>query len=114
MRRGVLRILGSLVWLLPLSMAMLWLASGRETLTKPTRWVDVQVKDVFGDVYMQKEASPGPIFGYYVGLDAVASTIPVALLLLIMRWILNRRGSDETGAGIPEGPHGTLPGLERS
>ncbi len=60
----------------------LWLASGRETLTKHTRFVDVVVADdLFGDANVEKRPVRGPILGYYVGLDAAAAAAAAALVI---------------------------------
>ena len=78
--------------LLPVVTGGLWLISGRETLTKPSRAVEVQLEDaLFGDIIPETRFVSGPIFGYYVGLDAVVVTFALMMTLLtvagLLRWI---------------------------
>ncbi len=77
---------------LPLGAAVLWLASGRQVLTKPTRVVDVQVKDpLFGDTIDEKRFVRGPVFGWYVGLDSVIGVSAGSLVVAGGAWVLGRR-----------------------
>jgi hypothetical protein len=65
----------------PLLAAMLWMASGRETLTKSGKAVEFTVRDeLFGDTLVERRLVPGPVLGYYVGLDVVAATALAALV----------------------------------
>lgn len=60
----------------PLGMAGLWYASERETLTKSIKNEKVEVyNDLFGDTDVEWHPVPGPILGYYIGLDAVIGSI---------------------------------------
>jgi len=64
------------VVVLPLITGGFWLGSGREILTKPERAVEFEVKDeLFGDFSSQTLLVAGPIFGYWVGFDAVLMTL---------------------------------------
>ncbi len=102
------RIWTVLLIVIPLAVLVLWMSSGREVLTKSTRWVDVQVQDpLFGLTDVRKTPVPGPIFGYYVGLDlvlvvAAACLVAWAASLAVRRW-RRRRGGLEAG-----GPPGRL------
>ncbi len=72
----------------PLLAALLWLASGRETLTKSGKAVEFTVRDeLFGDTLVERRLVPGPVLGYYVGLDVVAVT---ALATLVSGFIWRR------------------------
>jgi hypothetical protein len=77
---------------IPALLAVLWLASGRETFTKSARTVQVAVRnEVFGDTDTRTELVRGPICGYYVGLDVVLLAIAVAAVLGLMLWLVGRR-----------------------
>lgn len=76
----------------PLVALGLWLASGREVLTKPARAVQVTVRDeLFGDSTTQVRLESGPVFGYFVGLDVVAATLGAALIVGAIWFSLARR-----------------------
>lgn len=87
--------------LVPLALGALWLVSGRETLTKRTRYQTVRVTDpVFGDVIEQTQALRGPVAGYFVGLDAVAgSAAACAAAWAVGRWLARRarRAAEDRG-----------------
>ena len=75
----------------PVCVAAMWLASERETFTKPVKNRDVKVEDdLFGD-YVESRAVPGPILGYYVGLDAVAGVTALSATAGAVFWWRNRR-----------------------
>ncbi len=77
---------------LPLIAGGLWLASGRETLTKPSRSVTVQVQDeLFGGVNTEVRSVRGPILGYYIGLDLVGIVLLAALATAMTLWWISRR-----------------------
>ena len=77
---------------LPLLAAALWLASGRETLTKSARAVDVEIKDsLFGDTIVEKRFVRGPVFGCYLGLDSVIVVSAGSLAIGGGAWLLARR-----------------------
>jgi hypothetical protein len=78
---------------LPLAAMGLWLAGGREVLTKSGKAVDVQVPDeLFGTTFVQKQFVPGPILGYYIGLDLVFMTVVLCLAAwTISRWVVRSR-----------------------
>lgn len=60
---------------------VLWLASGREPLSKSGRSVTVEVRDdLFDDVTSRVQFERGPILGYFVGLDAVLATTGAAAI----------------------------------
>jgi hypothetical protein len=81
------RLLGTLLIALPVLTAALWLASGRETLTKSARTVPVQVKKpLFGDTFTREETVPGPILGYYVGLDLVIVLAAACVVIGGVAW----------------------------
>lgn len=88
----------------PLAALGLWAGSGRENLTKSTKNVQVEaVDDVFGDRITRTEARRGPVFGYFVGLDAVAGAAAVGLMAGgVWIWRL-RRGVKSTGAARDAG-----------
>ena len=68
--------------LLPMITCGLWLVSGRETFTKPRRAIEVELEaDLFGDVSWEMQLIPGPILGYYIGLDAVAVSGAMSFIL---------------------------------
>lgn len=69
----------------------MWLGSGREILTKSSRAVEIEVyDDVFGDSLPRTELVRGPIWGYYIGLDAVAATASLFLLFVITIVVIRR------------------------
>ncbi len=75
----------------PLLAAVLWLASGREVLTKSARVVDIEVKDdLFGDTVVEKRFVRGPVFGWYVGLDSVIVLSAGALAISGGAWLVGR------------------------
>lgn len=77
----------------PLLALALWQVSGRENLTKSQKTVEVSVVDSFGDPAIETQFRPGPIFGYYVGLDAVGyvTLATAALAAFQLGWMLWRR-----------------------
>ncbi len=93
---------------LPLVLAACWLASGREIFTKSGKAVDVQVRDdLFGTTFVRTQFVPGPIFGYYIGLDLVVAVAIVCLVAWGMTaWVRSwrrRRASRGGPGGLPEG-----------
>jgi hypothetical protein len=88
------KVLRGVLIAIPLVMVVLWLASGRERLTKRERYVTVERTDaLFGGTETVTEAVPGPrwAFGYYVGLDLVGLTAAASLALGAGSWLLGRR-----------------------
>ncbi|HUN82095.1 MAG TPA: hypothetical protein VMV81_11380 [Phycisphaerae bacterium] len=86
------RLMLALVFGLPLLMAVLWIASGFETLTKSHKPVEVAVRsDLFNDIVSETQLQRGPIAGYYVGLDAVGVTVVTAALIGWVSHRLSRR-----------------------
>ena len=89
--------------LVPVCLAVMWLASERETFTKTTKNRDVKVEDdLFGD-YVESRAVPGPILGYYVGLDVVGGVTALCAAAGAVSWwrerrrrAADKRRSDET------------------
>jgi hypothetical protein len=77
---------------LPLLTALLWIASGREVFSKSGKAAQVAVRDaLFGDTTVQTQFVPGPIFGWYIGLDLVAVVALVCLAAGSAWWWLARR-----------------------
>jgi hypothetical protein len=70
--------------------AALWLVSGRERLSKSDRSVTVEVRDPFGDPMSRVQFERGPIFGYFVGLDAVLLTAGAAAIATGTALIVHR------------------------
>ncbi len=87
----------------PVCVAAMWLASERQTFTKTAKNRDVKVEDdLFGD-YVESRPVPGPILGYYVGLDAVGGVTALCAAAGAVSWRRKRRAraadkrrSDET------------------
>lgn len=70
------------LFVLPMITGGLWLVSGRETFTKPRRAVEVEMEaDLFGDRSWEMQLIPGPILGYYIGLDAVAVSVALVVVM---------------------------------
>ncbi len=84
-----------LVAALPATCCVLWLVSGHELFTKSGKAINVPVQDIFGETQVQKQFAPGPIAGYYIGLDLVLVTLFIALFvgaaLLFASWLSGRR-----------------------
>lgn len=82
----------SLLILPSLLVGFLWLVSGRETLTKHIRNVQAEVKDsLFGDTITQTLAVPGPVLGYYIGLDLVGLVAIASLLIAAGFYLFGHR-----------------------
>ncbi len=78
--------------LLPVALAILWLASGREVFTKSARMQTVAVPNaLFGGTDIQQQSIPGPVGGYYIGLDFVAIAVLIALAASLALWWATRR-----------------------
>jgi len=74
---------------IPVLVAALWLASGREVFTKHLRVVSVTVTDpLFGDTTVEQRFVAGPIFGYYVGLDLVLGAVLLSLVLACLPYAI--------------------------
>ena len=74
----------------------LWLASGRGIWTQRVRYVTVTVPDsLFGDATQVQQPVPGPIHGYYVGLDLVVVTwllaVAIASVVALIKLLARRR-----------------------
>lgn len=76
---------------IPVLAGILWIVSGREILTKTGKPVEVIKTDVFGDPIPFTQFEPGPVFGHYVGLDAVAGTAALSILAVTVLWWRQRR-----------------------
>jgi hypothetical protein len=98
--------------ILPMAFVIgLWLASGRPVFTQHKRVVPVTVKDpFFGDTIVEQHFVPGPILGYFVGLDLVLAvailsaviTLAVAFALrLLARHRAAGRETRDTHEGVP-------------
>lgn len=86
------------VLLLPLAALGGWLASGHGFFTSAGKMVNVEVRDeAFGDVQTQVVNRPGPVLGYYIGLDLVGGCTAVAgvFILLMMLKSARKRGPTE-------------------
>ena len=83
-----------LLFLIPPLIALgLWLGSGREHLTKQTKFVEVRMHDeLFGEA-IEHRYLRGRIGGYFIGLDAVAVTTLVCGLLAGVSWYVTCRRS---------------------
>lgn len=79
--------------LLPVLVVALWVVSGRETLTKPFKFVQIQQRDeLFGDVTPVNQEVRGPILGYFIGLDAVVLTTAfTGVASGVVLWLTGRR-----------------------
>ena len=73
----------------------LWLAAGRENLTKSAKAVQVEVRnDLFDDTIIETQQIPGPIFGFFPGLfDFVIPVLLVAAVLLVVSEWWSRRST---------------------
>ena len=81
------------LFLLPTAaVVLLWLASGREALSKTGQWIRVQiVDDVWGEQATERW-QPGPIFGRHIGLlDAVLPVAGGAAAVALGTWLVQRR-----------------------
>lgn len=87
--------------LVPIGVAGLWAMSGREGVTKGAKVIRVREQDeLFGDVVERDVLTPGPIFGYFVGLDGVLVSLGGAALLAVgVLWFTRRRRSPHGGGG---------------
>ena len=89
----------------PLLVGVMWLLSGRPVFTSSGRAVEVLVSDpLFGDALPQTRFVPGPIFGYYVGLDLLIATVLLALAAGVIWWWLGRRQRRRVSR-VEENPH---------
>ncbi|GEM_PF-1517709 len=92
----------NLLWVafvvLPVFACCLWIGSGRETLTKPRRAVEIEVEDdLFGDSFKELRLVRGPIFGYYIGADAIVVTGVFSMALVGSAKAMNRRRERKRG-----------------
>ncbi len=103
MGKSVLRVLFAVAILVPALALVLWAWSGRENLTKHTRNVEVQVRDeLVQDVVTELRSVPGPVMGYYIGLDAVGGAAGLGLVLGLVGlvlWLRERSTAIQTGSG---------------
>lgn len=76
---------------IPALAGILWIASGRENLTKTGKFVKSTGEDVFGDPSTTLILEPGPIYGYYVGLDIFAASTAFCLTAALVLWWWQRR-----------------------
>ncbi len=98
--------LGGIVALagLPVLVGVLWMASGREVFSKSGKAAQVELRDpLFGDSTVQTRFVPGPVLGYYIGLDLVVVVTLAAMSVgAIWWWIARRR---RRAARLAEGAH---------
>lgn len=82
----------AIMLVIPLIAAILWAVSGFERLTKSGKHVPVPPQnDVFGDSDPVLQLQPGPIFGYYIGLDLVLISFVSAVAIVFAAWLVERR-----------------------
>ena len=75
----------------PVLAGILWIACGRENLTKTGKAVTSTGEDIFGDPSTTIVFEPGPIYGYYVGLDVFAGTTALSGTAALVLWWRRRR-----------------------
>jgi hypothetical protein len=51
----------------------------------------VDVVDVFGDHTPETHMIPGPVLGYYVGLDLVIAAAALSAVTGLLYWLVSRR-----------------------
>ena len=77
---------------IPIAAVALWLASGREVLTKPIKHVDMAVRDnLFGGTNLETQDVRGPIWGYFIGLDLVIVACGFSGFGILLMWAIHRR-----------------------
>ena len=77
---------------IPVAVWGLWFCSGLEVLTKARKAVEIEVEDeLFGDTVTETRMIPGPVGGYYIGLDLAVGITVGALLIGAGRWRRTRR-----------------------
>lgn len=70
---------------------LLWMYSGCERLTKSAKPATVtSVDPLFGDPQTRIEMRPGPVFGWYIGLDAVGAAIVFAIAVVLVAQYVSR------------------------
>jgi hypothetical protein len=94
-------LLYTILVVIPVLTAVLWLASGHEVFSKSGKAAQVTVSDpLFGDTTTQTQFVRGPILGYFVGLDAVAVVTAICLAIAIVcRWVARRRRVQQIPGG---------------
>lgn len=76
----------------PLLVAILWIVSGHGMFTQARRIVGIPVRDeLFGGTSTELRFVPGPVFGYYVGVDFLLLTIVAAAAGGTAWWLISRR-----------------------
>lgn len=68
-----------------------WIFSGRERVTKAEKNVLVREEDISGEMQDRFEPRPGPLFGYYLGLDALGGTLIAAVFIYAATWWFTRK-----------------------
>lgn len=77
---------------IPMLAMVLWLASGREVLTKTGKYVEVEIVDeVFRDKTTEYQLVRGPILGCYIGLDLVLGSTAGSLAVGGVSWFVRHR-----------------------
>ena len=71
-----------LLLVVPVGLAIAWLTSGRENLTKTVVYVQQEVEDDLFGTDLRSVGVPGPFLGYYIGLDAVGLSAAVSAITL--------------------------------
>lgn len=71
-----------LLLVVPTGLAIAWLSSGRENLTKTVVYVEQEVVDDLFGADTRMVGVPGPYLGYYIGLDAVGASAAVSAIVL--------------------------------
>jgi hypothetical protein len=76
----------------PVLAGVLWVVSGREVFSKSGKAVQVALADpLFGDTTSRTEFRPGPVLGYYIGLDLVVAVALLAITIGVIWWFVARR-----------------------
>lgn len=75
----------------------LWQWSGAEIYTKSGKAITESQRDAFGDVQEVIVMRPGPLGGYYLGLDVVAVVVAASLATVGTVWLVRRVRSRTQG-----------------
>lgn len=83
--------------LLVVTVVGLWQWSGGEIYTKSGKPITEQQRDAFGDVQNVIVMRPGPLAGYYLGLDVVAVVVGASFVAVGVVWTVHRLRSRSPG-----------------
>ena len=70
-----------------------WVFSGRERVTKAEKNMVVREEDIAGEIQERFEPRPGPLFGYYLGLDALGGTVVASVFIYAATWWFTRKSA---------------------